>query len=171
MPNSLVRNNGDGTFEDVTQQAGLAAEYSTQTASWGDYDNDGWVDLYIGNESTEGRLNPNQLFHNNRDGTFSDVAAEAGVAIAGFVKAVVWGDIDNDGRLDLFVSRLNQPNALFRNEGPDARGRWTFSNVTVSAGVSEPVVSFPAWFWDYDNDGWLDIFVSGFRASPGSMAA
>ncbi len=170
-PNSLLRNHGDGTFQDVTLQAGLTGEHSTQTGAWGDYDGDGWLDLYIGHESTEGRRNPNQLFHNNGDGTFTDVAAEAGVAIVGFAKGVVWGDVDNDGRLDLYISRLHQPNLLFRNEGPDATGRWRFSDVTARAGVGEPTVSFPTWFWDYDNDGWLDIFVSGYRAVPGDIAA
>ncbi len=186
QPNSLLRNNGDGTFEDVTFQAGLGDEHSTQTASWGDYDNDGWVDLYIGNESAEGemsgsgserapadrtRRSSNQLFRNNGDGTFTDVAAQAGAAVTGFVKAVVWGDVDNDGRLDLFISRLRQPNVLLHNDGPDAAGNVRFSDVTDKAGVAEPHASFPTWFWDYDNDGWLDIFVMGYSAEPGDMAA
>jgi hypothetical protein len=170
-PNSLLRNNGDGTFEDVTEAAGLLATYSTQSASWGDYDNDGWLDLYVGNESTGGRQIPNQLFHNNQDGTFTDVAAETGTAVVGFVKAVTWGDIDNDGRLDLYMSRLLEPNVLLRNEGPDADGRWKFTDVTDVAGVAEPIASFPLWVWDYDNDGWLDIFVSDYSGTPGDLAA
>ena len=170
-PNSLLRNDGEGRFQDVTESAGLLSTSPTQTAAWGDYDNDGRVDLYIGNESSASANRPNQLFHNNGDGTFTDVAREAGVAVQGFVKGVVWGDIDNDGRLDLYISRLRQPNLLLRNDGPDANGRWRFSDVTVSAGVAEPVPSFPTWFWDYDNDGWLDIFVAGYAAEPGDMAA
>lgn len=170
-PNSLLRNRGDGTFEDVTEAAGLLSVYPTQTAAWGDYDNDGWLDLYIGNESVGGPRNPSQLFHNNGDGTFRDVAEEVGAAIVGFVKGVVWGDIDNDGRLDLYISRLNEPNLLLRNEGPGPDGRWRFADVTRSAGVSEPVRSFPVWFWDYDNDGWLDLFVSGYSAEPADVAA
>ena len=170
-PNSLLRNNGDGTFEDVTEEGGLLSSHATQTASWGDFDNDGWLDLYIGNESLGGRVVPSQLFHNNKDGTFTEIAARVGAAVAGFVKAVTWGDVDNDGRLDLFISRLREPNVLLRNEGPDADGRWRFSDVTAAAGVAEPIASFPAWFWDYDNDGWLDLFVSDYSGTPGNLAA
>ncbi len=185
-PNSLLRNNGDGTFEDVTEAAGLLSSHPTQTASWGDYDNDGHLDLYVGNENAEGRgmntmagrapgradrLRPNQLFHNEGDGTFTDRAAEAGVDVTGFVKAVQWGDVDDDGRLDLYISRLGEPNLLFRNEGPDSAGEWRFTDVTARAGVAEPLVSFPIWFWDYDDDGHLDLFVSGYRGTPGDLAA
>ena len=163
-PNSLLRNNGDGTFSDATEQAGLLSPAPTQAGAWGDYDNDGWVDLYIGNESGEGTAYPGSLFHNNRDGTFTDVAFEAGVAVVGFVKGAVWGDYDNDGRLDLYVTllRADQPNRLFRNEGQGPDGAWTFRDVAAEAGVQGPPVSFPTWFFDYDNDGWEDLFVSGF---------
>ena len=173
-PNSLLRNNGDGTFTDVTEAAGLLMPAPTQAAAWGDYDNDGWVDLFIGNESRvppgagaaagAGSVHPSRLFRNDRDGTFTDVAAEAGVAVVGFVKGVVWGDYDNDGRLDLYVTRLrpDEPNLLFHNEGPGPAGAWTFRNAAAEAGVEGPPVSFPTWFFDYDNDGWEDLFVSGF---------
>ena len=171
-PNSLLRNNGDGSFRDVTEEAGLLEPFlPTQAASWGDYNSDGWIDLYIGNESTGRARNPSQLFRNNRDGTFTDVAQEVGAVVLGFVKGVVWGDIDNDGRLDLYISRLDGGNVLLHNNGPDASGRWSFTDVTREAGVREPIESFPTWFWDYDNDGWLDIFVSGYRATPGDLAA
>ncbi len=170
-PNSLLRNNGDGTFADVTDEAGLSEAYSTQAAAWGDYDNDGWVDLYIGNESIGRRRNPSQLFRNNGDGTFSDVAEEAGVDVVGFVKGVAFGDYDNDGWLDLYVSRLSEPNDLFHNNGPQGAGRPTFTEVGDEAGVREPIHSFPTWFFDYDNDGWLDLFVSGYFASSGDIAA
>ena len=170
-PNSLLRNNGDGTFDDVTEEAGLLTFHPTQTAAWGDYDNDGWVDLFIGNESFRDNIHLCQLFHNNGDGTFSDVAEAAGVAIAGYVKGVVWGDYDNDGLLDLYISRLTGPNILFENRGENASGQWAFADVSQKAGVAEPVWSFPAWFWDYDNDGWLDLFVSGYHADAGDMAA
>ena len=170
-PNSLLRNNGDGTFDDVTEEAGLLTFHPTQTAAWGDYDNDGWVDLFIGNESLRDNIHLCQLFHNNGDGTFTDVAEAAGVAIAGYVKGVVWGDCDNDGLLDLYISRLTGPNILFENRGENASGQWTFADVSQKAGVAEPVWSFPAWFWDYDNDGWLDLFVSGYHADAGDMAA
>lgn len=162
-PNSLLRNRGDGTFEDVTEAAGVLSFRPTQTAAWGDFDNDGWLDLFIGNESLPGDSQPCQLFRNTGDGTFEERAEHAGVAVGGYVKGVVWGDYDNDGLLDLYLSRLREPNILFRNTGPDATGRWMFQDVTTQAGVGEPLHSFPTWFWDYNNDGWLDLFVSGYE--------
>ncbi len=172
LPNSLLRNNGDGTFEDVTEDAGLLRpELPTQTASWGDYNNDGWIDLYVGNESSDRARNPGQLFRNNRDGTFTDVARAAGADVVGFIKAAVWGDVDNDGRLDLYVSRFGGPNVLLRNNGPDSSGRWTFTDISEAADIAEPSESFSMWFWDYDNDGWQDIFVTGRRGTSGDVAA
>lgn len=177
IPNSLIRNNGDAIFEDVTEAAGLLDFHPTQTAAWGDFDGDGWIDLFVGNETIDAGAAPNlfvnsgegeedvhpcQLFHNNQDGTFTDVAPSTGVDARGIVKAVLWGDIDNDGRPDLFLSRMTQPNLLFHNDGPDTAGRWHFSDITDRAGVADPVHSFPGWFFDYDNDGWLDLFVSGY---------
>ncbi len=175
QPNSLLRNEGNGRFADVSEEAGVLSVHPTQTAAWGDYDNDGWVDLFVGNETemlvTPPRLHPSELYRNNRDGTFTDVADEAGVTVMGFVKASAWGDYDNDGRLDLFVSRYKEPNFLYHNEGPDARGVWRFVERGKTAGVEEPAASFPAWFFDYDNDGWLDIFVSGFLPEAGHVVA
>ena len=168
--NSLLRSNGDGSFTDVTEAAGLLAGRPTQTAAWGDYDNDGDVDLFIGNESG-GTTYPCQLFRNNGDGTFIDVAFLAGIGVVGFVKAVAWGDYDNDGRIDLYLSRFREPNLLFHNEGPSADGRWSFRDVTATAGVEQPRLSFPTWFFDYDNDGWLDLFVSGRTATLDDIAA
>ena len=166
-PNSLLRNNGDGTFADVTEASGLLAPSPTQTAAWGDFDNDGWIDLFVGTETTEEATYPCQLFRNNGDGTFTNVAADAGVAVEGFVKAVGWGDYDNDGRLDLYVSHLqaDHPNQLFHNEGPGEDGIWLFLDVAAEAGVEGPPDSFPTWFFDYDNDGWLDLFVLAHRGS------
>ena len=171
IPNSLLRSNGDGSFTDVTEAAGLLRGTPTQTAVWGDYDNDGDVDLFVGNESLAGSTYPSQLFSNNGDGSFTDVADRAGVDVVGFVKGATWGDYDNDNRLDLYVSRLEEPNLLFHNEGPAEDGRWSFRDVTTTAGVEEPHNSFPTWFFDYDNDGWLDLFVAGYRAFLGDIAA
>jgi hypothetical protein len=158
-PNSLLRNNGDGTFSDVTEAAGLLSFHPTQTAAWGDYDNDGWLDLFIGNESGFGEVHPAELYRNNGDGTFTNVAQEAGVAFVGYVKGVSWGDYNNNGRLDLYISNFGGENVLFRNDGPDVSGRWSFTDVAREAGVTEPIHSFPVWFWDYDNDGWQDLLV------------
>ncbi len=169
FPNSLLRNNGDGTFTDVTEQAGLLSFHPTQTAAWFDYNNDGWLDLFIGNESVpgSGAVDPCELYRNNGDGTFTECAAQNGVAITDWIKAVASGDYDNDGRPDLYLSSLTGPNRLLRNDGPAGADRaagapWRFTDVAREAGVTEPLKSFPCWFFDYDNDGWLDLLVTGY---------
>lgn len=165
-PNSLLRNDGDGTFTDVTREAGLLSFHPTQTADWADFDGDGDLDLFIGNESDERRKSPCELYANDGDGTFTEIAAAVGLDIEGFVKGVAWGDVDNDGRPDLFLSRFGQPNLLFHNDGRTGEGErptaWRFTDVTLRAGVAEPVRSFPTWFWDFDNDGWLDLLVASY---------
>ncbi len=183
LPKSLLRNNGDGTFTDVTERAGLLGFHPTQTATWLDFDGDGRLDLFIGNETGgdffeengTGKAHPAELFRNNGDGTFTDCAATVGVAVTGYVKGVTSGDYDNDGRVDLYISRRGQPNILLRNWGPAEGGggcAWIFRDVTREAGVAEPLYSFTTWFWDYDNDGWEDLFVSGYRARhAGDVAA
>ena len=177
IPSSLVRNLGGGVFEDVTQASGLVNEHPTQAGAFGDYDNDGDLDVFIGNESLpSGPARPSVLFRNEGDGTFREVGSEAGVATPGFAKAAVWGDYDNDGRIDLYVSRQQAVNLLYHNEGPGADGVWRFREVAAAAGVSEPIQSFPTWWFDYDNDGWLDLAVSGYgnlnsTATPNSSAA
>lgn len=177
IPDSLLRNDGKGHFTDVTEQAGLINYAPNQTAVWLDFNGDGLLDIYFGYESTQGDSHPCQLFRNNGDGTFTDCAAAAGVDNIGYVKAVVSGDFNNDGRPDLYLSRHGQPNILFRNDGPKdtnlgAKSDWKFTDVSLAAGVTEPIDSFPAWFFDYDNDGWEDIFVCGYtRKDVGEIAA
>ncbi len=166
-PLSLLHNNGDGTFDDVTEKAGLLSFHPTQTAAWADFDNDGWLDLFVGHESNTTEKHPSQLFHNNHDGTFTEVAAPNGLEDLGFVKGVAWGDFNNDGRPDIYVSRKGAANILFRNDGPkDPKNprpeNWKFTDVTAQAGVAEPLHSLATWFFDYDNDGWPDLFVAGF---------
>ena len=167
-PNSLLKNNGDGTFTDVTISTNIYSEHPTQTASWGDFNNDGWLDLFIGNESTEGSNHISELYQNNGDGTFSDVAQAHDINAIGFIKAVIWGDINNDGFLDLYISRLGEPNLLFQNSGPE--NNYHFKEISKKSGVTEPLNSFPAWFWDFNNDGWEDIWVSGYDNSSGHVA-
>ena len=166
-PNSLLRNNGNGTFTDVTFDAGLGeVHYPTQTASWGDYDNDGDLDLYIGNESTEAFNAPCQLFRNNGDGTFSDVAVQADVQNHRFTKSVIWGDYNADRFLDLYVSNFKGANRLYRNNGDS-----TFTDVAAELNIDQPMRSFPAWFWDFDNNGDLDLYVSAYSAGISHLAA
>lgn len=166
-PNSLLQNNGKGIFTDVTRRANLYSLHPTQTASWGDFDRDGDLDLFIGNESNPAAgLNVSELYRNRGDGTFEEVAAGFGLDVAAYVKAVVWGDYNNDFWPDLFVSVYGGPNRLYRNENGEG-----FTDVAAEANVQEPIDSFPAWFWDYDQDGWQDLFVSGWRASAGDVAA
>jgi hypothetical protein len=167
QPRSLLKNNGDGTFEDVTEKAGLISMHPTQAAAWFDFNGDGWLDLFIGCESTPKDPNRCELYRNNGDGTFTECAIESGINVTQFIKAVAAGDYNNDGRPDLYLSNLNGPNLLFRNDGPAGSGsgpkaRWKFTEMAQQAGVTEPRHSFPCWFWDYNNDGYLDIFVCGF---------
>ncbi|MGA8043914.1 MAG: FG-GAP-like repeat-containing protein [Terracidiphilus sp.] len=178
-PMSLLRNNGDGTFDDVTEEAGLMVNGPGQTAAWSDYDGDGWLDLFVGHESKPGEAFVSQLFHNNHDGTFAEVKAPepagaraSGVlgANLGFVKGVAWGDYNNDGRPDLYVSTMFGSSYLFRNDGPrdpkhPETGDWKFTDVTELAGLGGKRYTFPTWFFDYDNDGWLDLFAGGYSTT------
>jgi hypothetical protein len=243
----LYRNNGDGTFSDVTKQAGLGNDSGWATgAAFGDYDGDGWVDLFVAHyvdfslkdlPAFGSRLtckyhgidvqcgprglkgSPDNLYHNNRDGTFSDVSKQAGVDDAKnfFGLTALWSDFNDDGRLDLFVANDGQPNYLYRNDGNgrftevaydagvavnldgseqanmgvalgdyEHKGRFSlaithfseeyaalfrndgglsFTDVSDKAGIARPSNPYVGWgdaFLDVDNDGWLDfIMVNG----------
>jgi len=171
-PMSLLRNNGNGTFDDVTEEAGLLVSGPTQTAAWADFDGDGWLDLIVGYESKDGDRHSSLLFHNNRNGTFTEMGAASGIGDLGFVKGVAWGDYNNDGRPDLYVSVMYGKNRLLRNDGPrdgkDISKGWKFTDVTEAAGVAKQNSSFATWFFDYDNDGWPDIFVAGYSLEASS---
>ncbi len=162
LPVSLLRNRGDGRFDDVTVAAGIDHEHPTQTAQWRDLDGDGWLDLVIGNETQPGDPDhPCELWLSNRDGTFRDVAADVGAAVVGWVKGVAAGDIDGDGRIDLYYSVRNGANRLLRNERSDRAPGFRCVDVTAAAGLDEgPKMSFPTWFFDADQDGDDDLFVS-----------
>ncbi len=174
---ALYHNNKDGTFTDVTKQAGLAAEIYGLGCAVADYDNDGKTDIYITTVGT------NHLFHNLGNGKFADVTAKAGVGDPGFSASAVWFDYDKDGKLDLFVAHYiewsiatdqyctldnknksyctpqtykGQSATLFHN-----KGNGTFENVTAKAGLGDPTSkSLGIAALDYDNDGWPDLFVS-----------
>jgi hypothetical protein len=167
QPNSLVHNNGDGTFTDVTTKSGLLSFHPTQTATWNDFNNDGWIDVFIGNESWEGNASsgdhPCELFLNNRDGTFTNVAIETNVTISGFIKGVTSGDYNQDGWKDIFITSLSGRRYLLKNMGV-ANSTPNFSDVTRDAGLDDiECRTFPTWFWDYNNDGWLDILAGNFN--------
>ncbi len=152
MPQSLLRNDGDGTFSDVTKQAGLSEPMTSTNSSWADFDNDGWLDVYI-----LGETETNRLYHNRGNGTFEEVGVKAGVQGDGIsrCKGANWIDYDNDDYPDLFVNYLQGDARLFHNNRDG-----TFRDVTGEMGISGPHFGFSCWAWDYDNDGWLDIFAT-----------
>ena len=161
MRNSLLHQNPDQTFTDVTLASGLARVVRrTHSAAWADFDGDGWLDLFVGHEES-----PSALFKNRGDGTFVDVGPGAGVGRTAFTKGATWGDYDNDGRPDLYVSNFGGENFLYHNEGSG-----TFKEVGKALGVEKPIMSFATWFWDYDNDGWQDLFVASFMPSVTEVA-
>ncbi len=165
---SLLRNRG-GAFEDVTLSAGLGEPIATQAAGWADYDNDGLVDLYVAGEFDPRRpdvRNRGRLYHNRGKGTFENVAVAAGVTNDRFGKGVAWGDYDDDGRPDLYVSNLGQPNRLYHNQGDG-----TFVDVATVLQVTGPGDSFACWFWDYDNDGRLDLWVNPYLSTLSEVIA
>jgi hypothetical protein len=246
----LYRNNGDGTFTDVTKQAGLSDTQYATGAAFGDYDNDGWVDLFVshyvdfhledlpkfGSSKTcqyhglAVQCGPrglkgagDLLFHNNGDGTFTDVSKAAGVddPHGYYGLGAVWSDFNDDGRLDLFVANDSTPNFLYRNDGKGHftevgflagtavsqdgseqagmgvalgdylhtgrlsifvthfseeyaalfrnDGGMSFTDVSFQAGVAAPTISYVGWgtaFFDFDNDGWPDLFLVNGHVYP-----
>jgi len=174
IPSSLLMNNGDGTFSDITLESGLIGFHPTQTSAWGDFNNDGWLDLYIGNETQEGSVDyPCNLFLNNKNGTFTDIAPKLGLNLIAFVKGVVWSDINNDGLQDLLISVMSGKNKLFLNKGGKSIADWKFEDISEKAGIEAPLVSFPIASWDFNNDGEEDIFIAdyGYKNHRSATAA
>jgi enediyne biosynthesis protein E4 len=163
----FYRNKGDGSFEEVAEKIGLAdkEKYFGLGVSFADYDNDGWLDLYVANDSS-----PNYLYKNNRDGTFDDVSFETGTSYSGAgdeqgSMGVSFADYDNDGNADIFVTNFeSEQNTLYRNLG--SKG---FLDVSAVAGVAQPAIPFVGWgtaLSDFDNDGLLDILVVNGHVYP-----
>ncbi len=174
-PNQLFHNDGDGTFTDVTAKAGIGADCCTTVGSWGDIENDGDLDLYVG-RYLDPRLaipttfyarngEPNQLYRNNGDGTFTNVTVEAGVGELGLCLGTVFGDYDDDGDADLYVVNDFGRKTLYRNDGG---GR--FEDVTVETGTLAYGAGMSASFGDYDNDGRLDLYVAHIRSDEAWFA-
>jgi tetratricopeptide (TPR) repeat protein len=166
---SLLRNDG-AVFTDVTRAAGLAEPaFPSQAGLFADFDNDGWLDYYVAHESRaefeKAIQYPSQLYRSRGDGTFENVTQRAGVSNDRYGKGVVAGDYDNDGDVDLYVSNIGS-NRLYRNKGDG-----TFRDVGAKAGVTgKPERHFACWFFDFDNDGWLDLWDNGFAAKLGDLA-
>ncbi|MEQ9403097.1 MAG: CRTAC1 family protein [Cyclobacteriaceae bacterium] len=167
QPNSLLINQGNGTFLDRTISSGLLSFSPTQTSTWGDYDLDGNVDLFVGNESLN-KNHPSALYR-NIDGLFEQMEMETAPDVNNFVKGVSFGDVNNDDYPDLYVSVMGGNNMLLLNI-ENADGTRSFKDISLTAGVIGPFVSFPVWFFDYNNDGWEDIFVMGYTSSDRSLA-
>ena len=166
--NSLYRND-QGQFVDVALRAGMVDSACSFTATWGDYDLDGYLDLYVAN-GVLGDGGNNNLYRNNRNGGFADVAARAGVADPSKTIGCAFGDYDSDGYPDLYAVNIGQPNRLYHNGGDGA-----FVDRAVTAGVLFPLEGgYVTFFFDYDNDGALDLFVatmSGLEGVLNSMVA
>lgn len=163
----FFRNKGDGTFEEVAEKIGVSDKnkYYGLGVVFADYDNDGWLDLYVANDSS-----PNYLYKNNKDGTFSDVSFETGTNYSGNgdeqgSMGVAFSDYDNDGLLDIYVTNFeSEQNTLYRNLGN--RG---FIDISATAGVAQPAKPFVGWgtaFVDFDNDGFLDLLVVNGHVYP-----
>jgi hypothetical protein len=167
QPSSLLRNNGDGTFTDVTIPSGLLFFHPTQTATWADFNNDGWLDVFVGTETSTQVLDANSstcaLYINNHNGTFTNVTKTAHCDIVSFVKGVTSADYNNDGYPDIFISTMTGNKYLLKNKGIKGGGV-DFEDVTDKAGIgSNKERTFTTWFYDYNNDGWQDIIVSDYQ--------
>jgi hypothetical protein len=156
--NRLMHNNGNGTFTDVTDKAGVGAKMFTYAAAWADYDRDGFLDLYLANYGVGKK---NILYRNNGNGTFTDVTDKAGVGDRSWSWSAVWSDVNNDGWPDLYVVNgeypTGQKNKLYLNNGDG-----TFRDFSRESGADDPNWGLGAAFADYDNDGNLDLYISNY---------
>ena len=154
----LYQNDGRGVFTDVTDAAGIDDPGSSFCAAWGDFDCDGWLDIYVASGTGATGDSTNVLYRNNGDGTFTDVATKAGVAHRGEGLSAAFGDFDGDGYPDIYLCNFTQPNVLYHNNGDGS-----FADVTEEAGVAAAHIdAFITFLLDYNNDGLLDIFVGNW---------
>ncbi|MEQ1884821.1 MAG: CRTAC1 family protein [Bryobacteraceae bacterium] len=168
-PNQLFHQNADGTFTDVTKKSGIGEDCCTTVASWADYDNDGKLDLYVGRyldpreaiPTTFYARNglPNQLYHNNGDGTFTNVTAKSHTDEPGLCLGTVFGDINDDGYPDLYVVNDFGRKTLYRNNRDGS-----FTDITVKSGTLAYGAGMNASMGDYDNDGKLDLYCTNIRS-------
>ncbi|MSQ96909.1 MAG: CRTAC1 family protein [Gemmataceae bacterium] len=153
---SLLKNNGNGTFADITKEAGLDHAMNSGSAAWADFDNDSFLDLFICGEKQ-----PSRLYRNKGDGSFEDITEKSGLPTdIRFCKGTAWIDFDNDGYPDLFLNNFIGTAQLYRNNG-----NGTFTDVTKKLGIDGPQVGFSCWAFDFDNDGYLDIFATSYDRS------
>lgn len=147
--NQLFKNNGDGTFTEIAQSAGVAVDSKSATAVWGDINNDGYPDLYVARQSLS-----DQLFLNNGDETFSNISLPAGIGQIGYPFAVNMADINNDGFLDIYIANFLTENVMYLNNGNS-----TFTDFTFQARASDKGKAMGTIFFDYDNDGDVDLYL------------
>ena len=167
--NRLYHNDGHLRFSDISAAAGVDSAIGACVASFSDYDQDGWIDLFIANCGDVHPLpTPMELYHNNGDGTFTEVAQQAGLRGLGLWMGLALGDYDNDGDIDVFVSNAGVapplgilPHALFRNNGDG-----TFTDIGPQLGTNQLRWGWGSALRDFDNDGWPDLFFTGAFPSP-----
>lgn len=165
IPATLLKNTGHG-FVDVTLKSGLLHIAPTQTSAWADYNLDGWLDLVVANESLPGFERGIDLYINQQDGTFKHESAKYGLTLNQYFKGCVASDVNNDRYPDIYFSALDHANSLFINQG--FNGQQNFLQVVPEVNVGAPAESFPCWSFDFDNNGFEDIFVTSY-SNTGSL--
>lgn len=173
QPESLLRNNGNGTFTDVTKKAGLLQYSPSHSATWADFDNDGFLDLIVGYETGsldqlsdstwKGKVTKHKtkVYRNNQNEGFIDVTATCGLAVTSWVKGVTTLDYNKDGKQDVYLSIFNDDNRMYKNVS--TTGTILFENASVQTQTQQPKFSFPTVSADFNNDGWPDLFVAGYH--------
>jgi len=163
MPNSLLKNNGDGTFSDVTVETGLYSVSPSQSVSWFDFDNDGDLDLFVANETNSSESYPCELFVNTNS-KFKNEAAKFGLNRVGYFKGVTVSDLNNDGFQDIYISNLKGPNLCFVSSLNPDNSLKGYKEAAIDLGIEYPMSAFPCWTFDVNNDGNEDVYVASYDA-------